>query len=249
MRILFFLFIVLLGSCKTEKQKLSAQQIIDKTIETAGGDRYNNAEINFTFRNIKYKSIRQNSRFSLQRMLPDTLNTLDIITNEGFMRIQNEEQVVLHDTTAVKYEESVNSVHYFMHLPFGLNDEAVKKKLLGEVTIKDKQYYKLEVTFKEEGGGVDYQDIFLYWVSKDNFTIDYLAYKFFTNEGGIRFRESFNPRVIKGIRFVDYKNYSPQKSDVDFYKIDDLYKKGKLKELSVIENKNIEVQLLTPGSV
>lgn len=245
--ILLFLFIAIV-SCKTEKQELSVQQIIDKAIENAGGDRYNNAEIDFTFRNIKYKSIRQNGRFSFQRILPDTLNTIDLITNEGFLRIQNEEKVSLHDTTAVKYAESVNSVHYFVQLPFGLNDKAVNKKLLGEVTIKDKSYYKIEVTFDEEGGGVDFQDIFLYWISKDDFTVDYLAYKFFTNQGGIRFRESYNPRVIEGIRFVDYRNYSPKDSNIDFYNIDELFDNGELKKLSVIENKQINVRPLTPDS-
>ncbi len=245
--ILLFLFIAIV-SCKSEKQELSAQQIIDKTIENAGGDRYNNAEIDFSFRNIKYKSIRQNGHFSFQRMLPDTLNTIDLITNEGFLRIQNEEKVNLHDTTAVKYAESVNSAHYFVQLPFGLNDEAVNKKLLGEVTIKDKNYYKIEVSFDENGGGVDFQDVFLYWISKDDFTVDYLAYKFFTNQGGIRFRESYNPRVIEGIRFVDYRNYSPKDSSIDFYNIDKLFEKGELKELSLIENKQINVKPLTPDS-
>lgn len=234
---------LLLISCNQNKTELTANQVIDKAIETAGGHLYENAEVTFTFRNIIYKSERQNGQFSLQRILPDTLNTIDIITNEGFYRLQNGERVTLPDTLAFKYMESVNSVHYFNQLPYGLNDPAVHKKLLEPVTIKGKEYYKVEITFSKEGGGVDFEDLFIYWISKDNFTVDYLAYKFFTNDGGIRFRESYNPRVIEGIRFVDYKNYRPEGKDIDFYEVDALFEKEELVELSLIETNKINVRL------
>lgn len=238
------LAILLFFGCKEHQKELTAQQIIDKAIEVSGSEKYTNAEVDFTFRNLKYKSLRQNGRYSLQRLLPDTLNTLDLITNEGFTRLQKGEKVVLADTTAAKYAESVNSVHYFIQLPYGLNDEAVQKKLLGEVSIKGKEYYKIEVSFSEEGGGVDFEDVFLYWISKDDFTVDYLAYQFFTDEGGIRFRESINPSVIEGIRFVDYINYRTKTPDADFYNVDALYEAGELIKLSLIEKEDIRVRLL-----
>ncbi|MEX2349258.1 MAG: DUF6503 family protein [Flavobacteriaceae bacterium] len=238
------LVVILLIGCKQQEKELTAQQVVDKAIEVSGGEKYTHAEVDFTFRNIKYKSLRQNGRYSLQRLLPDSLNTLDIITNEGFTRLQKSDKVVLADTTAAKYAESVNSVHYFVQLPFGLNDESVQKKLLDEVSIKEKEYYKIEVTFSEEGGGVDFEDVFLYWISKEEFTVDYLAYKFFTDGGGIRFRESYNPRVIEGIRFVDYINYRTKTADADFYNVGKLYEAGELIKLSLIEKEDIRVRLL-----
>lgn len=238
------LFLVILLSCNQKEASLTAQDIIDKTVEVSGGSFYGQAEVTFTFRDIVYKSVRQNDNYSLQRLLPDTLNTLDIITNEGFTRIQKGEKVVLADTVAFKYMSSVNSVHYFMQLPFGLNDPAVNKKLLDPVVIKGKDYYKIEVTFSEDGGGVDFEDIFLYWISKEDFTVDYLAYQFFTNEGGIRFRESYNSRFVEGIRFVDYKNFRPEHKNIDFYKVDELFDNGDLIELSLIEKEKINVRLL-----
>lgn len=235
---------VLCFSCKEKPVVLDAQSIIDKTITVAGGERYDNVEIDFTFRNIKYKSIRQNGLFSLQRLLPDTLNTIDILTNDGFTRLQKGEKVALADTTAFNYMESVNSVHYFVQLPYGLNNPAVFKKLLGETTIKNKDYYKIEVTFSEDGGGVDFEDVFLYWISKEDFTVDYLAYQYYTGKGGIRFRESYNPRVIEGIRFVDYNNYKPKDSLANLYEIDVLFKTNALELLSKIETENVLVRLL-----
>ena len=70
---------------------------------------------------------------------------------------------------------SVNSVHYFSVLPFGLNDKAVSKKLLSDITIKGVDYYTIQVTFSEDGGGDDFDDVFLYWVQKESFKLNYLA--------------------------------------------------------------------------
>lgn len=91
---------------------------------------------------------------------------------------------------ALKYYNSVNSVHYFAYLPQGLNDKAVQKELLGEVVLKGEPYYKVRVTFAQEGGGNDYEDVFIYWFHKQKFTMDYLAYEFHVDGGGMRFREA-----------------------------------------------------------
>ena len=143
----------------------------------------------------------------------------------------------------VKYTGSINSVHYFAHLPYGLNDKAVNKKMVGDAEINGMPYYQLKVTFSQDGGGTDHHDEFLYWIHKENFTIDYLAYKFHINEGGLRFREAYNPRVIEGIRFVDYKNYTQEDFNTDLCQLDELFEEGKLKLLSNIETEDVHVNL------
>ena len=72
--------------------------------------------------------------------------------------------------------------------------------------------------------------------------IDYLAYKFYTGEGGARFRVAYNPREIGGLRFVDYKNYKvdPWKS-VDLKDLGEMYETGKLELLSGIVTEDIVV--------
>ena len=129
-----------------------------------------------------------------------------------------------------------------MQLPFGLNAPAAKKKLLGELSIKGEVYYKILVSFDQVGGGVDYEDVFVYWVHKKSFTVDYFAYSYKVDGGGMRFREAYNPRQVNGIRFVDYNNYKPLKADVSVTAIDALFEAGALKLLSKIETERIEVQ-------
>ena len=142
---------------------------------------------------------------------------------------------------AIKFSESVNSVHYFSILPYGLNDRAVQKKLLGEVKIKGDNYYKIEITFSKENGGVDYDDIFIYWIKKQNFKIGFVAYKYNTNGGGMRFREVRKEHLISGISLVDYNNYKPKNSFVKLNDLDRIFQKDELEKISEIKLEDIKI--------
>ncbi|SRX55448.1 DUF6503 family protein [Aequorivita sp. CIP111184] len=239
--IICFLFVLL--SCKTEKKQLTAQKIIDKTIENAGGKKYDAANIAFSFRDADYSSHRENGLFELRRSFTDSLGEItDVLTNSEFERFINGTKLILPDSTASKYANSLNSVHYFVQLPFGLNEAAVQKELVGEAEIDGKKYYKIKVTFTKEGGGTDHEDLYMYWIHESDFTADYFAYKFYTGEGGIRFRQAYNPRVINGLRFVDYKNYKVEPwESVDLKTVDSLFEAGELELLSEIKTENVSV--------
>jgi hypothetical protein len=251
MKILLIILIpVVIFSCKEEAkvkniQSLTAEQIIDKAIENSCQGNCESAQIEFTFRDRTYKSTRNEGKYQLERTKINGEDTIqDIISNEGLKRYINEIETIVNDSMVTNISDGVNSVHYFAQLPFGLNDQAVQKKLIGEDLINNNNYYKIEVTFKEEGGGADFDDVFVYWVHKQDFTVDYLAYSYAVNGGGIRFREAYNTRVIDGIRFVDYNNYKPESKEIMLSDLDRLFIKGELKLVSKIETENIKVSLL-----
>jgi hypothetical protein len=243
MRFSISLLLLVLFSCNEEEKPLSAAKIIDKAIENAGGGKYARSEITFDFRDRSYKSTRNCGMYSLERFYKDSLgnNIRDVLDNSGFSRYRNGSLLHLPDSMENKYKNSVNSVHYFVQLPYGLGSPAVNKKLLGQDSIRGKNYHEIKVTFDERGGGEDHQDVYVYWVETENFTVDYLAYSYHVEDGGIRFREAFNPRKINGIRFVDYRNFAPENLDVKLSELDSLFTAGKLKLFSTIETENIEV--------
>ncbi len=238
----FFAVILLFFACKNKPaDTLGAQEIIDKAIEQAGGDLYTCSHIDFIFRDRLYSLEYDESKKVLKRTFEeDSATVVDIRRNNEFQRIVNDQPVNIADSTARKYANSVNSVHYFAYLPYGLNDRAVKKKLLGERNIKGRDYYAIEVTFDQQGGGDDFEDVYIYWIDKKTFTPDYLAYEFHVNGGGMRFREAYNERYVEGIRFVDYSNYKPTEA-VSIYDIDQHYALNKLELLSKIELEDIKV--------
>ena len=241
---LFIITLVLL-SCINSKSENPADGIIDKAIEVSGGVVFNNSTIDFDFRNRHYKAIRNNGLFEFEREFQDALGTFkDVLSNSGYERFLNNEPYQVHDTMSVKYTRSVNSVHYFSILPYGLNDESVNKTYLETVTIKDQEYHKIKVTFSENGGGEDYDDVFLYYINTNSSKLDYFSYLYYVDGGGIRFREAYNERYVNGLRFVDYKNFKPEQEDADLNILDSLYQIEELKLLSKIELENISVKQL-----
>jgi len=239
-----FMAVLLFSSCSEEKKELTANEIIDKAIQNAGGNRYENAEIEFIFRKKEYKSKRQAGKFQLERVGLDSVGNRvrDILTNDGLERQINDTTTKLQDSLILPVGNSINSVHYFVHLPYGLNAPAANKKLIGKDSIAGREYYEIKVQFAEEGGGTDHEDEYLYWIDTQNFEVDYLAYNFDVNDGGIRFRKAFNHRIIEGIRFVDYENYKYEELSTPLHKLDSLYEKRELDLLSLIETKNVKVK-------
>ena len=241
--LLFTLFFVLI-SCKQEPS-INAQSIIDEAIVVAGGDKFNKFDLDFDFRGIHYKATRNNGKFSLERHIKDSLNIFkDIINNDGYKRYVNNYGIVVADSMVPRFIASVNSVHYFSVLPYGLNAPAVNKEYLGDKILKGKNYHKIRVTFNQQGGGEDFEDVFTYWVNVESKKVDYLAYSYDEDDGkGLRFREAYNERIVEGIRFVDYNNYKPKDESVSVTSLDELFEQDKLKLLSKIELENIRVKL------
>ena len=245
--IFYLLLIALAASCS---QTLSdPQTIVDRAIQATGGDRYLNSSIEFDFRDRHYKAARQGGVFSYERIFQDSLNTIhDFVTNDGFRREINGVQSDVADSMRTRYSSSTNSVIYFALLPYGLNDAAVQKEFVGRSTVEGREYYKVKVTFGQQGGGEDFEDVYYYWFDPGTFAIAYLAYSFAeADETSFRFRKAVNPQVVDGIRFLDYVNYQPMDKSQKVEHADQLFNEGKLSELSRIELKNISVKQIGPG--
>ena len=251
---LLYCFLLLICACNTktdDPEQLppsveKAQEIIDSAITKQGGQLVAQSRIAFDFRDRHYVSSRSGGNFTYERIFTDTLNhkVHDQLSNDNFQRKINETVVALSAKDSAAYSNSVNSVIYFAFLPYFLNDAAVQKDYLGEVSIKGEPYHKVKVTFRKEGGGKDFEDQFVYWFHKDKMSMDYLAYNYQVDGGGARFREAYNVRIVNGIRFADYINYKPINKSMEVETFDELFEKGKMKEVSRIDLENISVERL-----
>ncbi|MBT8256325.1 MAG: deoxyribose-phosphate aldolase [Bacteroidia bacterium] len=243
------LLFLALAACEQKESLITAEAVVEKAIQRACKDHCDHATIDFTFRDRCYVSKRMGGKYQYERITSDSSGvTHDILSNDSFRRYKNDTLVRLHDSLETKYTSSVNSVHYFVQLPYNLKAPAAMKELFGEAVLKGEPYFEIGVRFNEEGGGEDFEDHFVYWIHKENYTVDYLAYSYQTDGGGIRFREAYNPRIVNGIRFVDYNNYKPNSLEVDLSNLDELFEKGELQLLSKIETEAVGVELNTPDS-
>lgn len=238
---LYFICLIsfFLGGCR---QQPEAQRVVDRAQATHGSNKLDQATVAFVFRDRFYRAELQDGQYAYHRMFSDSTGEVhDILTNDSFTRTVNGQEVPLPEEDQQKYAASVNGVIYFALLPHFLNDPAVRKEHLGEAEVKGEPYDKVKITFAEEGGGEDHDDVFVYWFHRDRHTLDYLAYSFQVDGGGTRFREAVNPREVNGIRFQDYVNYKTDSMQVPLEHYDRLFTNGHLTELSRVELENVRV--------
>ncbi|UZD22726.1 hypothetical protein PBT90_04740 [Algoriphagus halophytocola] len=240
-----FLFVFIgLASCDSRSE---AEKLVDKAIAAHGGEAFESSQIEFDFRDIHYSILKTPDRFEYIREFSDSTGNAirDLLNNEGFVRTVNGVKIdTLSEEWIGKYSRSVNSVAYFAYLPYGLNDPSVYKSLVGDTEINGEKYDLIKVTFAEEGGGEDYDDEFLYWIGKEDSYVDFLAYSYHTDGGGVRMREVSSVNEIGGIRFQNYLNFKPQDETVAVEMMQNLYESGDLELLSEINLENIRVEPL-----
>ncbi len=240
--IMLIFFFSLKGVAQSEA---NAQLIISKTIEKYGGTAYKNALIEFDFRYRHYKVFRKNGVFLYERFYSDSSgNIQEGFDNKSVFKEINGQTIDLTAKKSNSIKESINSVIYFFTLPYLLNDKAVIKKYLGESNIKNKLYYLIEVTFKQEGGGSDFNDRYVYWINKNNYSMDYFAYYFHVNGGSSRFRRVYNVRRIGGIVFGDQENFTSDEISTNIEDYKQLFENGNLKKISDIRIENVKVNML-----
>lgn len=229
-----------LSACDSRTE---AQRIVDDAIAAHGGAAFPESIIEFDFRNVHYTIFKTESKFEYIREFTDSTGMVkDVLNNAGFIRTVNGVEIDTLDQEWIgKYSRSVNSVAYFAFLPYGLNDASVIKEYLGETTLKDKSYDLIKVVFQKEGGGEDFDDQFLYWIGKDDHFIDFIAYSYHTDGGGVRMREVREVINAGGIRFQNYLNLKPEDKDTPVEKMQELYISGDLELLSEINLENIKV--------
>ena len=217
------------------------QEIIDQAIIAHGQHLFENATLSFLFRDKQYSAKRSATAYIYTRSFKDSSAFIEdmLINSTHFSRKKNGASIEVSKDWAGKYSRSINSVLYFFQLPYLLNDPAVKKIDQGIKQIKGENYYEIKVSFQIENGGEDFEDEYLYWIDVNTFEIDYLAYNYITDGGGVRFRSAINKRRVNGLLVQDYINYAPLNKKIPLSNLITEFEKGTLVELSRIINSDI----------
>lgn len=225
---------LLITACNPSEQ--SADMLIQSAIAHYGGESYDTLNVEFKFRDKFYVLNHEDGDFQYERIFKDSIGReiRDILDNEGFRRLREGEEVALSSKDSAAYANSVNSVHYFALLPYNLKDEAVLAHNKQDVLINGQPYKGVEVKFKQAGGGTDYEDVFMFWFNANTYDMDYFAYSYQTDGGGVRFRESINKEKVESVLFQDYNNYKASK-ETDLLNLPSMFEKGDLELLSKID--------------
>jgi hypothetical protein len=237
--------LLFLASCKKAREANDdkTQQILSAAFEAHGSKVFNTSKVSFDFRDKTYSVERTESQFTYMRSFQDSIGFIEdrLINSAVFTRMVDKEPVDLTEEWQSRYGNSVNSVLYFFQLPLVLNDAAANKIFLGKSQHDGVDYYAIRITFGEQNGGQDFDDIFLYWINKDTNEIDYFAYSYLTDGGGVRFRQAINKRRVEGLLVQDYINFKPESNEIPLFDLLTYFREGKLIEVSRIVNDNVKV--------
>jgi hypothetical protein len=231
--VLIFLF----TSC-VNKDK--AGEIVSKSVSAHGMDGLKNQNVSFSFRSKDYAVSRFENGYVYSRsFIQDTAFYQDYLINSvDFVRVIDGDTSEVSVDWQGRYGSSINSVLYFFLIPYVLQDDAVIKTFVGKEKIEDQMYLKLKVVFDEENGGKDHDDEFLYWINQATHLVDFFAYSYQTDEGGVRFRQAINRDEIDGIIFQDYINYRAE-AGTPLSALTKLFASGDLEKLSTIDIQDI----------
>tara|TARA_B100000508_G_scaffold141093_1_gene146643 strand:- start:168469 stop:169254 length:786 start_codon:yes stop_codon:yes gene_type:complete len=231
------------SSDQVDKGELTPQLIVAESYAYHGCEKINSSSISFDFRDKHYDYLHTDSGLVRLRTFQDSSGRTvkDVWSRNNLERFIDDSLINISDDKEKAYVNSINSVFYFAFLPKSLKDPAVNLEYIDTVEISKKAYHKIKVTFDEEGGGEDHEDVFIYWFSLENYRLDYLAYSYETNGGGMRFRSVIDRDEYEGIILQDYANFAPPEG-AKLNDLDQLYENGELKQVSTIELKNIMVK-------
>ncbi len=222
-----------------KERDAKAEKIIADCIQAHGGKNYTKLDISFDFRQFRFRIKNDKKGYLYERTYKDSTGNMlhDILENGVFLHEINNVTTKLNEKMESRYREGLNSVAYFMLLPYKLRDKAVNAKYLEDAEIDGKKYHKIKVWFDAEGGGKDHEDIYCFWINQDSHLMDYLAYA----NGGPRFRKVTNRELVSSTIFQNYENYQILDKEIPTHQYDNAYKEGKYKLLSKIEQSNYRI--------
>jgi len=242
--------LLLAGGCQSPDSTPSAAAVIDSARATHGASVLDPAVVTFDFRGDDYRIRHDGGQFHYRRTYADSLgrSVTEGLTNDTLYRAVEGDTVSLSASERDAVETTVNSVTYFSLLPEPLGDPAVQPTYSGRDTIDGVPYHRVKVTFRQEEGGKDWQDVFMYWFRTDTHAMDYLAYAFGLGpdeEPGTRFREAYNVRRINGVRMADYYNYTVDTLSADqLAQYSDQFDQDAVRLVSEIKLDSVQVQPL-----
>ncbi len=234
----FFILLLAVSILEGCTSSNDATAIVKDAIEAHGGNNYNQLQVQFIFRDKNVMIYQRKDSFNYATTFKDSLSQIvkDELSNRGFHREIDGQITALPDSMAMAYKEAVNSIAYFVLLPYKLSEPAVQLEYLGQIKIEENIYNKIKVSFKQESGGTDYKDVFCYWFNAKTKMIDFLAY----SNGGPRFRKATKRTTVKGVVFQDYENYEVLDTSINSINYDSAFIKKQVKLLSKIEQSDFK---------
>lgn len=218
--------------------------LLNKVIEAHGDSQvFYNSIISFSIDGLAYQLDRSAhiSNFKVSRQKDSVLN--EATYQNGLITTYKNgiEQEPAQGLNKLYLNQSFENVAYLLSFPFSLTQNHVILNQLTDVTIRNKPYHVLEVTFTKLEGQPE--NIFLLYINTQSYQISFMAENFEHSGQQNIFSRYLNYRQVKGLLFYDMYRF---KSTQDSLVLNDMYKaynNSLLAEPTLRKLENISVQI------
>ncbi len=220
--------------------------IVDRAIEHHGGEIYRHSETELDLCSksgcFQVTANLDGDRWAYTVSGKSGGSQLRVLSADDRLKVQRDgaEEAVTADKEQ-RFRDWAMARVYFCFLPFRLNDPSVLKQSLGLVGWNGRRLHKVKVTFRA-GTSTDAGDQYMYWFDPETARLEYLAYSYDDNSGGLSFRRAVRHRRIGGLLFFDQENYGPDGPGLSVDAIDPAYVRDAMRHVSTVRLEGIRVR-------
>ncbi|MEM7585700.1 MAG: DUF6503 family protein [Acidobacteriota bacterium] len=235
-----------LGATEGTPEPVRRLEIVDRAIAFHGGDLYTSRATRLDLCSksgcFQVDAAMDGDRFDYRVRRETEETRLEVrSTNETLEVWRDGVQVEIEAARAQGYRDWAMARVYFCFLPFRLNDPSVLKQDLGLVEWQGRKLHKVKVTF-DAGSSTDASDEYVYWFDPESARLEYFAYSYDDNGGGLRFRRAVNHRRVGGILFFDQENLGSEDAELSVDALDAEVVHDRLRQISTVRLENIRVE-------
>ncbi len=226
----------------------SRPAIVDRAIEHHGGELYRHSETGVDLCSksgcFHVVALLDGDRFVYTVAGTSGGARLEVRSSNDALEVRRDgEPLAVEPGGEQKYRDWAMARVYFCFLPFRLGDPSVRHQDLGLVDWDGRRLHKVKVTF-EAGTSTGAGDEYVYWFDPESARLEYFAYSYDDNGGGLRFRRTVRHRRAGGLLFSDQENFGADGPGLSVDAIDAAYVRDAMRHVSTVRLEGIEVRQL-----
>lgn len=230
-------------SLKSNEKGVKLAQKIERQ---AGGEVHQTATIKADYQGDQYVVSRNCGRFKIKRISTNAAQQTVTLTlsNVQLQKTVDGNVIKLTDSVQNQLVDQLLKHVFLLEFPFGINSQTVRKQYLKNETINGEKYAKLEVAFLRSRVKPAVIANYIIWINPETATVAFVANTSNSDKTEMEFRKAINPRLVNGIRVVDYEYYhlkTPNSATLS--KLGFAFQQGKLKKIRQEEWHNLKVEI------
>ncbi len=228
------------------EERVEQSALVDRAIAQHGGEAYGHTETSLDICSksgcFHVETRTQKDRFDFKVAGKASGRHREVSSVGGLTTVKLDGETIAVDGTAMqRHIDWAMARIYFCFLPYRLNDPGVYKQDLGLTDWGGRTFHRIKVTF-EPGSSTDASDEYMYWFDPETARLEFFAYTYDDNGGGLRFRRAINHRRFGGILFFDQENFGTEGAGLSVDLIDEAFVRNKLRHVSTVRLEDIEVR-------